>query len=46
MLEKANTFLSGIGATLIGGVFLLLSFILPKIGISVTFDPAWITVLL
>lgn len=46
MLEKANTFLSGIGATLIGGVFLLLSFILPKIGISVTFDPAWITVLI
>lgn len=46
MLKKINDILAGITATLVGGVFLILSFILPKIGINSPIDPAWVTVVI
>lgn len=46
MLQKINLLFSGIKATLIGGVFLLLSFLLPRCGIGLPVDPAWITVII
>lgn len=44
MLKKFNDFLAGIPATLAGGFFLVLSFVLPKTGILLPVDPAWITI--
>lgn len=44
MIKKINDFFSGVPATLIGGVFLILSFVFPKVGINLPIDPAWITV--
>ena len=38
-------FLSGLPMTMLGGVFLLLSFVLPRVGIALPIDPAWITVI-
>lgn len=32
--------------TIVGGVFLLISFIFPRIGIYLLFDPAWITIII
>lgn len=46
MLKKINDILAGITATLVGGVFLILSFILPKIGVNSPIDPAWVTVVI
>lgn len=46
MLKKINDFLTGVPATLTGGVFLLLSFVLPRAGIDLPVDPAWITVII
>ena len=46
MIKKINDILSGIPATLAGCVFLILSFLLPRTGIKVPVDPAWITVIL
>lgn len=46
MLKKINDFLAGVPATLVGGVFLILSFVLPKAGINLLVDPAWITVII
>ncbi|MDE6155511.1 MAG: heavy metal translocating P-type ATPase, partial [Eubacterium sp.] len=46
MIKKINDILAGILATLIGGVFLVLSFVLPKVGIELSADPAWITVVI
>lgn len=46
MLKKINDILSGIAATLIGGAFLICSFILNKLGISLAIDPAWVTVII
>lgn len=40
MLQKVNDILAGVPATLVGGVSLLL----PKLGIHLPVDPAWITV--
>lgn len=42
MIEKINNILAGIPATLIGGVFLILSFI----KVNFPFDPAWLTVII
>ena len=36
--------LESIPATIIGGVFLVLSFVLPRIGVDLPIDPAWVTV--
>ncbi len=44
MLKKINDFLASLPATIIGGVFLILSFVLSKIEIRLPIDPAWITV--
>lgn len=41
MLKKLNIFLSGVPMTVVSGVFLLMSFILPKIGVNLPIDPAW-----
>lgn len=46
MLKKINDFLSGIPATLVSGIFLILSFALPQVGIKLPIDPAWITVVI
>ena len=46
MLKKINDFLAGMPMTLIGGVFLILSFVLPKFGIKLLIDPAWVTVVI
>jgi len=46
MLKKMNDILSGMPMTLIGGVFLILSFILPRMNIVLPIDPAWITVII
>ncbi len=46
MLKKINDFLAGIPATLAGGVFLLCSFVLPRVGVELPIDPAWITVII
>lgn len=44
MIKKINDFLAGMPMTLVGGAFLILSFVLPRVGISLPVDPAWITV--
>lgn len=46
MLKKINDFLAGVPATLAGGVFLILSFVLPGMGVEAPVNPAWITVLI
>ena len=46
MLKKINDFLAGMPMTLVGGVFLILSFVLPIIGVRLPVDPAWITVII
>ena len=46
MLKKINDFLAGIPATLAGGVFLALSFILPRAGVTLPADPAWVTIVI
>ena len=46
MLKKINDFLAGMPMTLIGGVFLILSFVMPKMGVSPLVDPAWVTVVI
>lgn len=44
MIKKINDILAGVPATLIGGVFLILSFVFPRTGINLPIDPAWVTV--
>lgn len=46
MLKRINDFLSGIPATLVGGVFLIMSFVFPRLNINLPIDPAWLTVLI
>ncbi|MDD6032540.1 MAG: heavy metal translocating P-type ATPase, partial [Oscillospiraceae bacterium] len=46
MIRKINGLLAGIPATLIGGVFLVLSFVLPRVGVELPVDPAWVTVVI
>lgn len=46
MLKKINDFLSGVSATIVGGVFLVCSFVLTKLGIDLPVDPAWVTVVI
>ena len=46
MLKKINDFLAGMPMTLVGAVFLIFSFALPRIGVGLPFDPAWITVMI
>ena len=46
MLKKINDFLAGVPATLVGGVFLVLNFVLPRVGVNPVVDPAWLTVVI
>ena len=46
MLKKINDILAGMPMTLVGGAFLILSFVLPKLGIRLLIDPAWLTVVI
>ena len=46
MLKKINEILSGTAATLIGGLCLAFHFFLPRMGIHLPADPAWITVVI
>ncbi len=46
MLNKINDFLSGMTMTVIGGVFLLVSLILPKTGMPEMENLAWVTVII
>ena len=44
MLKKMSDFLAGWKMTIVSGVFLVFSFVLPRIGITLPIDPAWVTV--
>lgn len=46
MLKKINDLLAGIPMTIIGGIFLIFSFVLPRVGVNLPVDPAWITILI
>lgn len=46
MLKKAVHVLEEIPATITGGVFLILSFVLSRFGINLSVDPAWVTVVI
>lgn len=45
-MKKLTDFLAGLPMTAVGGAFLILSFVLTKIGIDMPVDPAWITVII
>jgi len=45
MIKRINDFLAGLPMTIVGGVFLVMSFAFPRIGIALPVDPAWVTVL-
>ncbi|MBR6259428.1 MAG: cation-translocating P-type ATPase, partial [Oscillospiraceae bacterium] len=45
-VKKANDLLAGMPATLIGGVFLLFSFIFPRLGHAALENIAWVTVII
>lgn len=44
MLKKMNDILAGIPMTVVGGIFLVISFVLTKAGVNLPVDPAWVTV--
>lgn len=44
MLKKIISYLEGLPATIFGGLFLVLSLVMPKLGVSLPVDPAWVTV--
>lgn len=44
MIKKVNDLLAGFPMTIIGGIFLAFSFILPRFGFKLPVDPAWMTV--
>lgn len=46
MLKKINDILAGLPMTIIGGIFLVFSFVLPRVGIELPVDPAWATVVI
>lgn len=46
MLKKINDLLAGIPMTMVGLVFLVLSFVLPRAGVILPVDPAWVTVII
>lgn len=46
MLKKLNTLLSGVPMTVVSGVFLLTSFMLPKTGVNLPIDPAWASIII
>ena len=46
MIKKINDFLAGLPMTIVGGVFLIASFVLGKMETKLPFDPAWVTVVI
>ncbi len=46
MLKQLNTLLSGVPMTVVSGVFLFISFILPKIGANLPIEPAWVSIII
>lgn len=46
MLKKVNAVLTSVPATAVGGVFLVLSFVLSKLDVAFPVDPAWVTVVI
>lgn len=46
MAKRINDFLAGLPMTIVGGIFLLMSFIFPRIGLVLPVDPAWATVII
>ena len=46
MLKKINDFLAGLPMTIAGGVLLVCSFALPRLGVELPVDPAWGTVVI
>ncbi len=46
MLKKINAFLSGLPMTAVSGVLLILSFVLTRLSVPLSVDPAWGTVMI
>ena len=46
MLKQINDFLAGLPMTIVGGVLLVFSFVLPRVGVNFPVDPAWGTVVI
>lgn len=46
MIKKLNDFLAGWPMTMIGGIFLIFSFVLPKADVNLPVDPAWATIII
>ena len=46
MLKRINDVLAGLPMTIIGGVLLVFSFVLPRVDVSLPVDPAWGTVVI
>ena len=46
MLKRLNDFLASLPMTLVGAVFLVASFVLPRLGVDLPIDPAWVTVVI
>lgn len=46
MLKRINDFLAGLPMTIVGGVLLVFSFALPRMGVNLPVDPAWGTVVI
>lgn len=46
MLKKCNDILAGLPMTIIGGIFLVFSFVLPRVGMKLPVDPAWAAVVI
>lgn len=46
MIKKFISYLEGLPATIVGGLFLVLSLVMPKLGVSLPVDPAWVTVII
>lgn len=46
MIKRINDFLAGLPMTMVGGIFLLMSFVFPRLGLTLYADPAWVTVII
>lgn len=46
MIKRVNDLLAGLPMTIVGGVFLIMSFVFPRTGIVLPIDPAWVTVMI
>ena len=46
MIKQINDFLAGLPMTILGGMCLVISFTLPRLGIRLPVDPAWLAVII